>query len=81
MRKVTVALVALVVLGIFGCASKEETGMKIYVQQKLYDKAIEQGAQALAQDPQNGDTNYFVGAAYFGKDQELDPESPGYADS
>jgi tetratricopeptide (TPR) repeat protein len=81
MRKMTVALVALAVLGTFGCASKEQTGMKIYVQQGLYQKAIEQGEQALIQDPQNGDTNYFVGAAYFGKDQELDNEAPGYADS
>ena len=29
MRQVTVALVALAVLGIFGCASKEETGIVI----------------------------------------------------
>jgi len=81
MRKVTVALLALAVLGVFGCASKEKTGMKIYVQQKLYDKAIEQGSTALQQNPHDGDTHYFVGASYFGKDQELDPEAPGYADS
>jgi tetratricopeptide (TPR) repeat protein len=81
MRKLTAALIALTVLAMFGCASKEQTGMKIYVQQKLYDKAIEQGATALQQNPQSGDTHYFIGAAYFGKDQELDPEAPGYADS
>jgi len=81
MRKLTLALIALAVLGIFGCASKEKTGMKIYVQQELYDKAIEQGSTELAADPQDGDTHYFVGAAYFGKDNGLDPEAPGYADS
>jgi tetratricopeptide (TPR) repeat protein len=51
------------------------------VQQKLYDKAIEQGALALQQNPQDGDTHYFMGAAYYGKDNDLTPESPIYADS
>ena len=81
MRKPVLALAAAIVVGVFGCASKEKTGMKIYVQQKLYDKAIIQGGQALAQNPNDGDTNYFMGAAYLGKDTELDPEAPGYADS
>ena len=81
MLRTTLAIVIALILGILGCASKEKTGMKIYVQQKLYDKAIEQGMAALAQNPDDGDTHYFMGAAYFGKDQELTEESPGYADS
>jgi len=75
------AIVVALILGILGCASKEKTGMKIYVQQKLYDKAIDQGRLALSQNPDDGDTHYFMGAAYFGKDQELSTDAPGYADS
>jgi tetratricopeptide (TPR) repeat protein len=55
--------------------------MKIYVQQGLFDKAIDQGLTELKTNPQDGDTHYFVGAAYFGKDGQLNPETPGYADS
>jgi len=81
MLRTTIAIAVALILGILGCASKEKTGMKIYVQQKLYDKAIEQGATALAQNPDDGDTHYFIGAAYFGKDTDLSDEAPGYADS
>jgi tetratricopeptide (TPR) repeat protein len=81
MRKVILGLGALVVLGSLACASKEQTSLKIYVQQKLYDKAIVQGLQALQKTPDSGDTHYFLGAAYFGKDADLNPEAEGYADS
>ncbi len=81
MRRTTRAIVAALVFCGLGCASKEKTGMKIYVQQKLYDKAIAQGAQALAQNENDGDTHYFMGAAYFGKDTEITQETLGYADS
>jgi len=80
MRKVIVGLLA-AVLVVAGCASKEKTSMKIYVQQKLYDKAIAQGATALKTTPNDGDTHYFMGAAYYGKDADLKPEDPTYADS
>jgi len=81
MRRTTRAIVAALVFCGLGCASKEKTGMKIYVQQGLYDKAIAQGAQALVQNENDGDTHYFMGAAYFGKDKDALPEAPGYADS
>ena len=82
MRKSTRALGALLLGGLVaGCATKEETSLKIYVQQKLYDKAITQGKMALLKEPNNGDTHYFLGAAYYGKDQDLKPEAEGYADS
>jgi tetratricopeptide (TPR) repeat protein len=82
MRKLTlVGLAALVLWGLAGCATKEATSLKIYVQQKLWDKAIVQGTQALVKNPNNGDTHYFLGVAYYGKDSDLKSESPGYADS
>ena len=81
MRRYTMAVVVALAVGFVGCASKEKTGMKIYVQQKLYDKAIAQGMQALAQNENDGDTHYFMGAAYFGKDNDLSTEAPEYADS
>jgi tetratricopeptide (TPR) repeat protein len=80
MRKVIVGLAA-VLVALAGCASKEKTSMKIYVQQKLYDKAIAQGSLALKTNPNDGDTHYFMGAAYYGKDLDLKPEDPTYADS
>jgi tetratricopeptide (TPR) repeat protein len=81
MRRYTMAVVAALAVGYLGCASKEKTGMKIYVQQKLYDKAILQGTQALAQNPNDGDTHYFMGAAYYGKDNDVATDATGYADS
>ena len=81
MRRYTMAVVVALAVGFLGCASKEKTGMKIYVQQKLYDKAIAQGTAALAQNENDGDTHYFMGAAYFGKDNDLSTEAPEYADS
>lgn len=81
MRKKSLGLGALVLVGSLGCASKEQTSLKIYVQQHLYDKAIAQGLQALQKTPDSGDTHYFLGAAYFGKDADLNPEVEGYADS
>jgi tetratricopeptide (TPR) repeat protein len=75
------AVVVALAVGFLGCASKEKTGMKIYVQQKLYDKAIAQGMQALTQNENDGDTHYFMGAAYLGKDKALAVEAPDYADS
>ena len=80
MRKLSLGAVLLFAVAL-GCASKEETSIKIYVQQKLYDKAIAQGAQALVKSPNNGDTHYFMGAAYYGKDGDLKQEAEGYADS
>ncbi len=55
--------------------------MKIYVQQKNYDKAIQLGTQALAQNENDGDTHYFMGAAYYGKDDGLAEYAPNYVDS
>jgi tetratricopeptide (TPR) repeat protein len=81
MHRYILAITALLVVGLVGCASKEKTGMKIYVQQKLYDKAIDQGQKELAKNPDDGDTHYFLGAAYFGKDQELSTEDAAYGDS
>jgi tetratricopeptide (TPR) repeat protein len=81
MRNVLLGLGALILVALAGCASKEQTSLKIYVQQKLYDKAIAQGGQALQKTPDNGDVHYFMGAAYFGKDNDLKPEAEGYADS
>ena len=81
MRKLSWALAALVLVGFVGCASQSETSMKIYVQQKLYDKAITQGNIALQKTPDSGDVHYFLGAAYFGKDNELKTDAEGYADS
>jgi len=80
MRKLSLGAVFLFVAAL-GCATKEETSIKIYVQQKLYDKAITQGAQALVKNPNNGDTHYFMGAAFYGKDGDLKQEAEGYADS
>jgi tetratricopeptide (TPR) repeat protein len=81
MQRTLLAILAVLVVGSLGCASKEKTGMKIYVQNRLYDKAIEQGETALAQNPEDGDTHYFMGAAYFGKDTDLSTEAPEYGDS
>jgi tetratricopeptide (TPR) repeat protein len=81
MRKPAWALAALVVVGFLGCASKEQTSLKIYVQQRLYDKAITQGSMALKKTPDNGDVHYFMGAAYFGKDNDLKTDIDAYADS
>lgn len=81
MQRYFLAIIAVLVVGPLGCASKEKTGMKIYVQNGLYDKAIEQGSTALAQNPEDGDTHYFMGAAYFGKDADLSTEAEGYGDS
>lgn len=82
MRKlILVGLGALVLWGLVGCATKEATSLKIYVQQKLWDKAIAQGNQALLKTPDDGNTHYFLGVAYYGKDADLKPEAPGYADS
>ncbi len=80
MRKLSLGAVLLLVVAL-GCATKEETSIKIYVQQKLYDKAIAQGSQALLKNPNNGDTHYYLGAAYYGKDGDLKQEAEGYADS
>jgi tetratricopeptide (TPR) repeat protein len=82
MRKlILVGLAALAVWAVAGCQTKEATSLKIYLQQKLWDKAIAQGNQALLKTPNNGDTHYFLGVAYYGKDSDLKPEAPGYADS
>ena len=81
MRKLSWAVAALVLAGFVGCASQSETSMKIYVQQKLYDKAIAQGTLALQKTPENGDVHYFLGASYFGKDEQLKTDGEGYADS
>lgn len=82
MRKlILVGLGALVLWGLMGCATKEATSLKIYVQQKLWDKAITQGNQALLKTPDDGNTHYFMGAAFYGKDVDLKPEAPDYADS
>ena len=81
MRKTTLGLGTLLLVGLMGCATKEETSLKIYVQQKLYDKAILQGSQALVKEPNNGDTHYFMGAAYYGKDVDIRQDVEGYADS
>lgn len=80
MRKLTLGLGA-VLLALAGCAPKEVTSLKIYVQQRNYDKAIEQGNKALVTNPNSGDTYYFLGAAYYGKDADLKPEAETYADS
>jgi tetratricopeptide (TPR) repeat protein len=80
MRPSIVGLAA-VLVALAACASKEKTSMKIYVQQKLYDKAIAQGSVALESNPNDGDTHYFMGTAYYGKDLDLQPEHPAYADS
>ena len=87
MRKLILGLAALGVAGLAGCgggsgtSGVSKTSMKIYVQQKLYDKAIAQGMKALASNPNDGDTNYFLGIAYYSKDNELKTESATYADS
>src|SRR6185436_8957139 len=82
MRKMSWGVVVTILAGLLmGCASKEQTSVKIYVQQKLYDKAIAQGSLALAKNPNDGDTHYFLGASYYGKDADLKPEAEGYADS
>lgn len=86
MRKLILGLAALGVAGLAGCgggggSGVNKTSMKIYVQQKLYDKAIAQGMKALATNPNDGDTHYFLGVAYYSKDNELKPESDTYADS
>jgi tetratricopeptide (TPR) repeat protein len=81
MRKLSLALGASLLAGLLGCASKEQTSLKIYVNQKLYDKAIAQGGVALAKTPDSGDTHYFMGAAYWGKDNDLKPEAETYAES
>ena len=78
MRKVTISIAALVLAS---CGSPNETAVKIYVNQKLYDKAIAQGNLALKTNPNNGDTYYFLGAAYYGKDAELKTEAASYGDS
>ena len=80
-RTMKASIAVALAVGFLGCAPKEKTSLKIYVQQKLYDKAIEQGTLALQQNAQDGDTHYFMGAAYYGKDTDLAPESPIYADS
>jgi tetratricopeptide (TPR) repeat protein len=80
-RTMKVSIAVALAVGFLGCAPKEKTSLKIYVQQKLYDKAIEQGKLALQQNPQDGDTHYFLGAAYYGKDNDLATDSPIYADS
>jgi len=81
MRKLSWALAALALFGWLGCASQSETSLKIYVQQKLYDKAIAQGNMALQKTPDNADVHYFMGAAFFGKDTDLKTDAEGYADS
>ncbi len=85
MRKLILGLVALSILGLVGCGGGaggvNKTSMKIYVHEKLFDKAIAQGVKALALNAADGDTHYFLGAAYFGKDSELKPEAPAYGDS
>src|SRR5437867_4373373 len=81
MRKSRFAVLALAVVGWAGCATKEETSIKIYVNQKLYDKAITQGMLALTKNPNNGDTHYFLAASYYGKDQDLNTEGAAYAES
>jgi tetratricopeptide (TPR) repeat protein len=80
-RTMKASIAVALAVGFLGCAPKEKTSLKIYVQQKLYDKAIEQGKLALQQNPQDGDTHYFLGAAYYGKDNDLATDSPIYADS
>ena len=53
MRKMNCGLAALILVGLsMGCASKEQTSVKIYVQQKLYDKAIAQGEPGAGEEPQ-----------------------------
>ena len=62
MRKLSLGLLALILVGLMGCSSKEQTSVKISTRQKLYDKAINQGNMALAKNPNDGDTHYFMGA-------------------
>jgi tetratricopeptide (TPR) repeat protein len=82
MRKlILVGLAVLAVWAVAGCQTKEATSLKIYVQQKLWDKAIAQGNQALLKNPNSGDTHYFMGVAFYGKDADLKAEAPGYGDS
>jgi protein O-GlcNAc transferase len=81
MRKLSWALAALALFGWIGCATQSETSLKIYVQQKLYDKALAQGNLALQKTPDNADVHYFMGAAFFGKDTDLKTDAEGYADS
>jgi len=85
MRKLIPGLVALSILGLVGCGGGaggvNKTSMKIYVQQRLYDKAIAQGTKALALNAADGDTHYFLGVAYYGKDNDQKPEAPAYGDS
>jgi tetratricopeptide (TPR) repeat protein len=85
MRKPNVALVVVAAVGLVGCGGGSggvnKTSMKIYVQQKLYDKAIANGRRALATNPNDGDTNYFMGVSFYAKDGELKTESATYADS
>src|SRR5262245_5941436 len=80
-RTMKASIALALAVGFLGCAPKEKTSLKIYVQQKLYDKAIEQGNLALKENPQDGDTHYFLGAAYYGKDNDLATDSPIYGDS
>src|SRR5262245_23799917 len=78
MRKRIVGVITVVALA--GCPFQEPSIEK-QVQQKLYDKAIAQGLRALRDDANNVDAHYFLGAAYDGKDLELDPQGATYADS
>ena len=79
MRKLN--CVGVVLLGLLpSCVSKEQIGA-IYTPQKPYDKAIAQGNAALAKNPNDGDVHYYLGAAYNGKENDLEPEADGYADS
>jgi tetratricopeptide (TPR) repeat protein len=74
-------LISLLLISASGCASNEKIGIQAPVQQKKYDTAIAQGEELLAQNPAHGDTHFFVGAAYVGKDQELATETAWYGDS
>jgi len=56
-------------LSMVGCASKELTSAKVYINQNNWDKAIEQLEAAVQMNPRDAEAFYLLGEGYANKSQ------------
>ncbi len=80
MKKLSVLLVLLAIVVLVGCASKELTSAKVYINQNNWDKAIEQLEAAIQVNPKDAEAYYLLGEGY-GQKSEWEKMNDAFAKS
>ncbi len=70
MKKILVAItLSAITVMLSGCSSTSpyKHSVIIYIQQKIWDKAVNNGMQWIKAEPNNSESHYWLGIAYAGK--------------